>query len=332
MKTPHSDGRQALAELMQQYSGASVQPHELQMVAEGASGRCIVRGPQGVCDGIIGIYWTPARADNASFLPAAHGLRVAGVRVPAVLAERALPDGCGACLVEDLGRESLLSLKGQSWPDRRAAYTAALHELHSFHSATVTWPVQPPFDAALYRWEQEYFTEHYLQLHRKLPTEHARGLSATAAWQSVSAELARLPRYPIHRDCQSQNIMLRGGHAWFIDFQGMRYGLPEYDLAALLYDPYMELVPTEREELLDLWQGISSAPLRQDIYAACALQRLMQALGAFANIGYNAGNPWYLSLIPAGERALLQAAAATPQHSFAAPLATCLTQLATHSA
>lgn len=328
----HTEGRQALAELMQQHTGQPVLPDGLRMVAEGASGRCIIRGPLPACEGIIGIYWTPDRADSASFLPAAHGLRRAGIRVPAVLAEQTLPKGCGACLVEDLGQESLLSLRGKDWPTRRAAYTAALRELHSLHTTPVSWPMQPPFDAALYRWEQAYFAEHYLQRHCKLPPRQAERLLAEPAWLQLAQELADLPRCPVHRDCQSQNIMMRGGHAWFIDFQGMRPGLAEYDLASLLYDPYMELLPAEREELLEIWSGITSAPLNRSTYAACALQRLMQALGAFANIGYNAGNPWYLSLIPAGERALLQAAAATPKDSPAAPLATCLTQLVTPSA
>lgn len=332
MTPPPATGSRALAELMQQHIGRPVQPTELHMVAEGASGRCIMRGPSPACEGIIGIYWTPARADNASFLPAAHGLRAAGVRVPAVLAERELPGGCGACLVEDLGRSNLLSTKGESWPTRRAAYSAALHELHRFHRARVTWPMQPPFDAELYRWEQAYFAEHYLQRHCGLPAAEAESLPHTPAWQQVAHELAALPRCPVHRDCQSQNIHLRGGAAWFIDFQGMRPGLAEYDLAALLYDPYMELLPAEREELLQIWADTTAAPLRPGIYAACALQRLMQALGAFANIGYNGGNPWYRNMIPAGERALLQAAAATPPHSIAAPLASCLTQLVTHSA
>ena len=327
MQVQHTEGLRTLAELMRQYSGHTVQPGELQMVSEGASGRCIARGPQPACRGIIGIYWTAARADNASFLPAAQGLQRAGVRVPAVLAERSLPGGCGACLVEDLGSESLYSLREAARHTRRAAYTAALQELHRLHSARVDWPMQPPFDADLYRWEQAYFAEHYLIRHRAMPHDRAEQWSQHPAWRAVADELAALPRCPVHRDYQSQNILLRGSEAWLIDFQGMRPGLPEYDLASLLYDPYMELQDTERRELLDTWADITGKPLRPHIYYACAMQRLMQALGAFANIGYNAGNSWYLSRIAAGERALLHAAGSTPPGTFATDLATCLTEL-----
>lgn len=329
MNTASSPGRLALAQLMQAHTGSPVQPADMQMVAEGASGRCIMRATPSACSGIIGIYWTPDRADNASFLPAAHGLRRAGVPVPAVLAEQDCGSGCGACLVEDLGSMSLLSLRGKAWPVRRAAYESALRSLARLHQAQPDWELQPPFDAALYRWEQEYFAEHFVGRH--LGIASAQTLPETPAWRELAEWLAELPRTPVHRDCQSQNILLRGGEACFIDFQGMRMGRPEYDLASLLYDPYMELAPHEQEELLAYWRGIVPTPLQQEVYVACALQRLMQALGAFANIGYNAHNPWYLQLIPAGVRALRLACAAAPPHSPAARLALCLRSVVTSS-
>ena len=57
------------------------------------------------------------------------------------------------------------------------------------------------------------------------------------------------------------------------------------------------------------------------------MQRLMQALGAFANIGYNQQRDWYLNLIPAGLAALRHAAAHAPAHSPASPVAECLLKL-----
>ena len=326
-----TDGCLALVQLMQAHTGRPVRPEEMQTVAEGASGRCIMRSSDTACEGLIGIYWTPARADNGSFLPAAHGLKRLGVRVPAVLAEAELPGGCGACLVEDLGRCSLLSMKDEPWRRRKEAYTAALRQLHKLHSVPVDWPLQPPFDASLYSWEQGYFVQHYLQRHRSLSTQQAQALAEAPIWSALAEALAALPRVPVHRDCQSQNIMLREGDAWFIDFQGMRMGLPEYDLASLLYDPYMALQEQERAELMEIWVQITASPLRKDIYAACALQRLMQALGAFANIGYNAHQEWYLNLIPAGERALLQVCDMALPYPLTSPLAQCLIPLVTAS-
>lgn len=329
MPTSSTQGRNVLAQLMQAHTGCPVSVETLEMVAEGASGRCIMRSSLSECQGIIGIYWTPDRADNGSFLSAAHGLRRAGVRVPHVLAELDCGGGCGACLVQDLGKKSLLSLRDEPWAVRRAAYESALSMLHRFHQVQPSWELQPPFDAALYRWEQGYFAEHFLGRHLGVP--EAAALPQDAAWRELADWLEQLPRRPLHRDFQSQNVMLHEGEAWFIDFQGMRMGRPEYDVASLVYDPYMELRSEERAELLELWSGVIGAPLQEDVFAACALQRLMQALGAFANIGYNAHNSWYLSLIPAGVRSLLQICAATPPHSPAARLASCLSSLVTSS-
>lgn len=43
---------------------------------------------------------------------------------------------------------------------------------------------------------------------------------------------------PRPRDSQSQNVHIHAGKTWLIDFQGMRGGRPEYDLASLVYDGY----------------------------------------------------------------------------------------------
>lgn len=316
---PPRQASPTLARMMQQYGQTPVSPEELVAVSAGASGRSIMRAA-----GMLGIYWTDQRADNHSFLPAAHGLLQASIRVPAILAEEALPGNCGACLVQDLGETDILSLRNADWSRRREAYAQAFRTLLPFYQLRPAWPLQPAFDAPLYRWEQEYFAEHLIGRHLR---GDAAAFLAQPALQAMADWLASLPRVPIHRDCQSQNIMLYEGEAWLIDFQGMRYGRQEYDLASLLYDPYMELKEGERDELLQLWAQMSGSRVSQDIYSACAMQRLMQALGAFANIGYNQQRDWYLNLIPTGLAALQHAAAHTPADSPAHPAAACILQL-----
>lgn len=316
---PPRQARATLARMMQQYRQTPVPPEELAAVSAGASGRSIMRAA-----GVLGIYWTGQRADNHSFLPAAHGLSQAGIRVPAILAEEPLPGNCGACLVQDLGNTDILSLRNADWDRRREAYAQAFRTLIPFYQLRPDWPLQPAFDAQLYRWEQEYFAEHLIGRHLG---GDAAAFLAQPALQAMADWLASLPRVPVHRDCQSQNIMLHEGEAWLIDFQGMRYGRQEYDLASLLYDPYMELNEGERDDLLQLWEQMSGSRVSRDIYGACAMQRLMQALGAFANIGYNQQRDWYLSLIPTGLAALHHAAAHTPADSPAHPAAACILQL-----
>ncbi len=312
--------RLKLAAMAHSLMGKRWSPEAFELIASGASGRCILRFPKGY--GRLGICWTNDRADNASFPNACRGLQNAGIPVPAFIFEdRSEWPDYGACIVEDLGRVDLLSLKDAPWAERRAAYNKALRALHAFHQVQPAWPLQPPFDAPLYRWEQQYFAEHLLGRH--LGQDGTAWLAAPALTH-MADWLATLPRVPVHRDCQSQNIMLRDGEAFFIDFQGMRMGRAEYDLASLVYDPYMALHPLEVEELLRDWEQICGQPLELPVFYACALQRLMQALGAFANIGYNQQRDWYLSLIPTGLDALRRVARQALHHEQTAPAAACL--------
>lgn len=317
MHTPST----ALAELMQQYLHCPVPADALQLIATGASGRSIMRADLAQACGVLGIYWTADRADNASFVPAARGLAAAGVRVPEVLCTADYGQGRGACLVRDLGSTDLLSLKSAPWPIRKAAYAKALQALIPLHRLQPDWELQPGFDSAMYRWEQSYFAEHLIGRHLGMDSAV---FTAHPALQQMADELAALPRVPVHRDCQSQNIMLHEGQAWLIDFQGMRPGRAEYDIASLIYDPYMDFSAQESAELLDLYSELNGSAPDPHTLAACAMQRLMQALGAFANIGHNQHKEWYLNLIPTGLRKLRQVAAAVPADSPYTQVATWL--------
>ncbi len=115
-----------------------------------------------------------------------------------------------------------------------------------------------------------------------------------------------------HRDFQSRNLMLWGELLWIIDFQGMRFGPPEYDLAALLLDPYAMLPLSTRKELLrcywDEAGGFLEGGRHQFAarFSAVALCRCLQCLAAFAFLGGVKGKPGFLEHIPGGWSRLLE--------------------------
>jgi hypothetical protein len=78
----------------------------------------------------------------------------------------------------------------------------------------------------------------------------------------------------------------------------MRYGRQEYDLASLIYDPYMAHSDEEKEKLLDLWEEVTEERPLDYILKKCAIQRLLQALGAYGNILSKLGDDWYAQHIP----------------------------------
>ncbi len=69
------------------------------------------------------------------------------------------------------------------------------------------------------------------------------------------------PSVLVHRDLQSQNVMIVNGEPVFIDFQGMRLGSPFYDLGSLLYDPYVEIGEAERVALLKYYYDLTRPPM-----------------------------------------------------------------------
>ncbi len=97
------------------------------------------------------------------------------------------------------------------------------------------------------------------------------------------------PRGFVHRDFQSRNILVRpDGGLGLVDFQGGRLGPAQYDVASLLWDPYVDLDWSLRRRLLDRYQELRDreGPWDRGQFRAgwppVALCRLMQALGAYA--------------------------------------------------
>lgn len=275
-------------------------PVPLVPIKRGASGRTIVRLKPAGRPSLIGMHYNDDRADNASFVPVANFLRKARLNVPEILYENPHKR---VVLVEDLGEVDLLSLKGRPWDERAGYYRSALEQIDRlfYTRPPKELVLQPPFDAALYQWEQEYFLEYLVETHLG---RSPRGLLEHPALTALRERLGSSARHLIHRDFQSQNLMIHAGKTWLIDFQGLRLGRQEYDLASLIYDPYMAHGADEREAILALWEEITDERPDPGILRDCAVQRLMQALGAYANIVHLRGDPSYRQFIPVAANSL----------------------------
>ncbi len=166
------------------------------------------------------------------------------------------------------------------------------------------------FNAALYRWEQKYFFENCLGRYFKVSESKRKELAALPGLREITKYLSGSPRVLVHRDFQSQNIIIQDGQANLIDFQGMRPGLAEYDLASLLFDPYAHLTESERAELMTYYHdgrdksGVTCGQDFDSRLRLCAMQRLMQALGAYGFLGLVRGQKNFLQYIPRAVRSL----------------------------
>ncbi|MGB0774417.1 MAG: phosphotransferase [Akkermansiaceae bacterium] len=269
----------------------------IEPITKGASGRTIIRlRPEGYAT-YIGIHYTMERKDNANYLPVSEFLKEAGFNVPEVIYDH---PGRMVALVEDLGDVDLLSMKDEPWEKREPIYRSAFEQLDKlfYTRAPKDLEFQPEFDEAMYRWEQDYFFDHLADEHLGMNPAVVDELSEHPALAQMAKDLGASARNLVHRDFQSQNIIVNDNKAWLIDFQGMRRGRQEYDLASLIYDPYMNHSAEEREKLLELWEEVSEEEPIAPILQKCAAQRLMQAMGAFAKLGKQPHHEWYLQHIP----------------------------------
>lgn len=223
-------------------------------------------------------------------------------------------------LLEDLGENDLYSLRRLPWHKRRHYYLMALSEIHRLHRIPLTdlpanLKLTKGYDRSLYLWEHNYFRENFVEAVCKLDLSD----TLTSDWSRESDELIdRLQKNQpclIHRDFQSQNIMIKNDRPVFIDFQGMRSGNLFYDLGSLICDPYVTFNPDERNELISFYYRIMQPnySLDQfiDYFWEGASQRLMQALGAYGFLGLKKNKPDFLKHIPTGIKNLVTATSNT---------------------
>jgi aminoglycoside/choline kinase family phosphotransferase len=275
-------------------------------------------------DSAILIHYDPKRVENTYYADIAVLLHEIDVPAPRLI--RHDPASC-LILMEDLGDTDLWSLRKTPWETRQALYQKTLtivHRLHFFSEKNFPLGrvrLMEGFGLDLYRWEHDYFKDHFVRDVCGIELEPSFERELEAELSALAERLAGTRRCLVHRDLQSQNVMIRDGEPFLIDFQGMRFGSPFYDLGSLLCDPYVNLEQSrevhpephtervnfsdgERKELLSFYFGLWKWDLDwatfQNTFWEASAQRLMQALGAYGFLGLKKGLKAYLEHIPAG--------------------------------
>jgi N-acetylmuramate 1-kinase len=307
-----------LLQTQERFPGYHHSKVEICPLEKGGSDRKYYRIRAGEENPVILVKYSGKQEEHRRYVEIARFLSASDVRVPSIY----LHDPSeGLIWMEDLGEEDLWSWREAPWSERRLLYEAALIEVSKLHVGATRnlehsgLRLEREFTEQLYLWEQQYFFDNCLRAHFGLEESAVRRYSQLPIMRDIAARLASLPRVLVHRDFQSQNILVHDGATWLIDFQGMRPGLAQYDLASLLYDPYVELTGIERDFFREFYKGVArhsgmEIPADFDtIYYFCALQRLMQALGAYGFLGLQKGRPDFLLHIPAARRSLREVAA-----------------------
>jgi aminoglycoside/choline kinase family phosphotransferase len=296
------------------------QPLEIIPIARGGSARSFYRVCCGNLTICIFMHYDRDRRENNYYAAQAGFLRGIGVSVPQIFHHDAAG---GVILMEDLGECDLWHYRQATWDIRRQYYfqtldmIGKLHALQPGDASLAGPPLMEAFGPELYRWEREYFRQHFVRGVCRIELGAAEAEVLEGELSLLAAGFAGVATCLIHRDLQSQNVMICGNKPVLIDFQGMRYGNPCYDLGSLLYDPYVTFTAGEREELLQYYycfyqKGYDPAHFRA-MFQQASVQRLMQALGAYGFLGRQRNQREFLAHIPSGLANLIEAASDNPR-------------------
>jgi NDP-sugar pyrophosphorylase family protein len=167
------------------------------------------------------------------------------------------------------------------------------------------------FNYEYFRWETDYFIKRFVRDIRNIEIENSSSLERE--FHQLAFKADSFPKTVIHRDLQSQNIMIvRAQEIRIIDYQGARIGPPAYDVASILWDPYYHLEDNIRERLIDYYINQMENRIGErfnkdyfrDTLLTCRLQRHMQALGAYGYLSLIKKKKYFLKYIPEGLRLL----------------------------
>ena len=247
-------------------------------------------------DGIVILYDDAKRGENAKYAGHAKWLKAKGVPVPDVVADY---PGLKTTVMAWGGSERKMTLEDY------ARVVEALERFNRLGEAAVKdgLDLEPPFDAALFRWERELFAEHCLGAGFQMEMPEA----VRKELEDVAALLGREPKALVHRDFQSTNVLWKNNDLAFIDFQGMRLGPAAYDLASLVYDPYVTFTDEQRRALIALYAKKAARPEFEKVLPYAAVQRLVQCLGAYGRLK-SVGQPQFGKYVVPALANLLDAA------------------------
>ena len=228
-------------------------------------------------------------------------------------------------IMEDLGDDTLYNLvkKCETRKEIEKLYKKVIQWLVKFQVTTYnnivpegSSPAEDKlplrlFDYDYLRWETTYFRDNFLQKYCNIDQKQLTELDAE--FDQMAKDTLTSPQVMIHRDFQSQNILIKNCEVRIVDFQGARIGHIGYDLMSLINDPYIHLDKDLRFSLFEYFFNLlaetplllpllEKKPLRSimAIVHPVALQRGMQALGAYAFLSQEKGKKEYIQFIKPG--------------------------------
>lgn len=290
------------------WPGSDPGPLQIEPMAADGSARLFVRLISGGKN-LVAMSNPDHPAENRAWHYLAGHLGKLGLPVPQVLAADLEQ---GLFLMEDLGRRSLQEavLAAASQQEIADLYEPVLAMLARLQAkgaqgfdSKVCFDSQELTPEFLLEREAGYFLHEFVL--------GACGFDPGQLPDDLERDMAQLcrragqaqPKGLVHRDFQSRNLVYEDGGLGLVDFQGARLGPAQYDLAALLHDPYVDLPAELRGQLKSRYmelrtaEGPFSEHLFEEGWPFVSASRVMQALGAYAFLTRRRGRAHFAEYI-----------------------------------
>ncbi|MBI3804087.1 MAG: phosphotransferase [Nitrospirae bacterium] len=222
----------------------------------------------------------------------------------------------GWLFLEDLGDITLAeTIQNQDESVVRSYYQKAIDTLLDIHLETSTGGEgciahHRAFDPALFVWEFDHFIEYGIEARNNGPIPEKRKKEIRAYFSDIALRLASLPQVFTHRDYHSRNLMVQpdpaGARIRVIDFQDALMGPPQYDLASLLRDSYIDLPEASIDALVRYYlqqrEARSGEKTQEEMFREyfdlVSIQRNLKAAGRFVYIDRVKKNDRFLQYVP----------------------------------
>ena len=255
---------------------------------------------------VLALHQGPIDYAAMPFVAIARLLSEVPLPVPRILHHS---DGLGVLGLEDLGDVTLQAHLGAATASEHAALyrqavglIARMQQRGEALRSDAYPPYRIAFDVEKLTWELEFFVKHYLLAYKGATLSETDRDALRVEWSAIVGELAAEPRVLCHRDYHSRNLMLHDGSLYIIDFQDARMGPDTYDLASLLRDSYVDLLPPQVDELIAFFLALTGASGGDEEFRRrfdlMALQRNLKALGTFGYMTTSRNNTVYIQYIP----------------------------------
>ena len=277
-----------ISELFTKHFGE--EPTEVYQLPASGSDRKYVR-LRSAAHTAVGAY-NPDKKENNTFFYFSQVFSKYKMPVPEILAKSRDKQ---YYLLQDLGSTSifdLLDAEGHT-PRIKNLFKKSIDHLVRFHweaGKEIDYSLcfaARNFDRSQILSDLLYFKYYFADL-LKVPYNKPALLEELEAW-SRTLSAARLQTF-MYRDFQSRNIQVMDDEVYFIDYQGGMQGMPQYDLASLLWQARAQLPVDWKNELVNYYfEALKTLPETPSfnemdfrrVYLECVLLRILQTLGAY---------------------------------------------------